>query len=465
VTILVLLCSATSCTQKQKNDELIETKDGPKMNIETLASSLPSTDYSWIVDDMYTPITLLSTEKLSSSDVPQDWRSISFLYNEGFFFDAGNLYVPSPFEDYLYERISMDGYERFPFLQKNDVQLPFSFKNLREPSEFISPMIGYLHNEDVIMAVEKTQEKRKILWEHTIPKISNDSHDIPSWGGFIQTDMYILYTSYTGNSSTRIGSNVVTCALSKDTGELVWEVKNPVEFGKIRFWFSKVFQQNGEEFYLYSLLEDKWADYSWDQTLYIINASTGKMHGQIETPSNTSYAIDPKGSLLQYYFQTNAKKEKYVLANVNVAKADSRIISTTYDFPGLFLLDASENSVVFFNNESFKVFDTNTFQLLWEIDDVTGYSKIQPNGTIVVILNNRYICQVNVRDGSVCKYWNLESLLPKHCTCINYDNHEGNLLEVSPDGTLVVLVDEQTPISSKEIQHKQMIVAFPLLEE
>jgi hypothetical protein len=77
VTILVLLCSAASCTQKQKNDEIIETKDGPKMDIETLASSLPSTNYSWVVDDMYTPITLPSTDKLSSSDVPQDWRSIS----------------------------------------------------------------------------------------------------------------------------------------------------------------------------------------------------------------------------------------------------------------------------------------------------------------------------------------------------------------------------------------------------
>jgi hypothetical protein len=36
VTILVLLCSAASCTQKQKNDEIIETKDGPKIKIETL---------------------------------------------------------------------------------------------------------------------------------------------------------------------------------------------------------------------------------------------------------------------------------------------------------------------------------------------------------------------------------------------------------------------------------------------
>jgi hypothetical protein len=118
-------------------------KNNSPLPIETLVTSFPSQTYNWIIDDMFTQVTLPATETLSYKNTPNDWRTSDFSLDEGFFFDSADLYVPSTSEEYLYERIDIS---------------------------------GYVHNEDAIMAVEKTQDNRKILWEHIIPKISNDSH-------------------------------------------------------------------------------------------------------------------------------------------------------------------------------------------------------------------------------------------------------------------------------------------------
>jgi hypothetical protein len=481
-TFVICLSFSSICCKpfSTVNETDLVQKDFTPLHIETLAESIPpnssfeSNTFAWYQEDATESITLPTSKRLSMYNAPKSWRVCTYASNLFLHMDDRYFYINSEDQDYLYQKFDLTtGKHIEPFLKRNVDDLSFSLEKIRTPTpaSFTPPLKGYAYNEDheykkeqwKIVAIEKTEDQQTTLWEHEIPHKNELPNDDASWGGFIQYDDILVYTTYIVNQ--RYGRNFITRAISKDTGEVLWEVKNPIESGSLSFpnvINTSILNRIGRYYYIVGVSNTTTFNYVSDKTLYVINTKTGKMEGNVKSCGDL---IDSDGLLLRTWYEGSGKGN--YIAQTNLITLEDTIVGSSKDIAGLYPIDATKETILidYHSKTILSAYDRGTLTEIWQIENATGYSKIQPDGTMVVIIGNQYICQVNVQDGSVCQYWNLGSLLTHKYTCMNYDTDEGNILKVSPDGLLVLLVDEQIPISPDKIQHQQKILALPLVEE
>ncbi len=470
------------------------TKTNPSpLFIEDFASSIPdqspfeSDTYDWYEDDG-TDIELLYQDQPLDLAVPKSWyvacwRSSNTEYD--MYMDTRYMYVDNDDPEYLYKQYDMaTGYQN-PFLKRNVEEFSFSLGMIRTPPPAVfsvsdgKALQGYTYNQAFaykgdkwkIKAVEKTENKQTILWEHEIPHWNNGREDYTSWDGFIQYDNILVYTSYTLDYTKRTIKNLITRALSKDTGEVLWEVKNPVQGGTLNFpdeSDASVLNQIGR--YYYTISKGSCPSDIEEPTLYVINTNTGTMEGQVEGGGSF---VDSQGNLLvmwyesknntRYLQQLNLVTRKITTTSLQLEEEKNSEQNYKKDFH---LLGVNQDSLLTSNYHTIlAVYDQNTLVKKWSVDNATGYSKVRPDGTMVVILDNQYICHIRLQDGVILQYWNTKKLLREGCTCTSFSNTScfyPTAVRITPANQAIIFIDEKIPAPPNQIVHNQKILAISL---
>jgi hypothetical protein len=459
--------------------------------IEDFASSIPdqspfeSDTYDWYEDDG-TDIELLYQDQPLDLEVPKSWyvacwRSSNTEYD--MYMDTRYIYVDNDDPEYLYKQYDMaTGYQN-PFLKRNVEEFSFSLGMIRTPPPAVfsvsdgKALQGYTYNRAFaykgdkwkIKAVEKTENKQTTLWEHEIPHWNNGREDYTSWDGFIQYDNILVYTSYTLNYRNVTG--LITRALSKDTGEVLWEVKNPVQGGTLNFpdeSAASVLNQIGR--YYYTISKGSCPSDIGEPTLYVINTNTGTMEGQVEGGGSF---VDSQGNLLvmwyesknntRYLQQLNLVTRKITTTSLQLEEEKNSEQNYKKDFH---LLGVNQDSLLTSNyHTALAVYDQNTLVKKWSVDNATGYSKVRPDGTMVVILDNQYICHIRLQDGVILQYWNTEKLLREGCTCTSFSNTScfyPTAVRITPANQAIIFIDEKIPAPPNQVVHNQKILAISL---
>ncbi|HPJ13275.1 MAG TPA: hypothetical protein PLV00_07810 [Caldisericia bacterium] len=472
------------------------TKTNPSpLFIEDFASSIPdqspfeSDTYDWYEDDG-TDIELLYQDQPLDLEVPRSWyvacwRSSNTEYD--MYMDTRYIYVDNDDPEYLYKQYDMaTGYQN-PFLKRNVEEFSFSLGMIRTPPPAVfsvsdgKALQGYTYNQAFaykgdkwkIKAVEKTENKQTILWEHEIPHWNNGREDYTSWDGFIQYDNILVYTSYTLDYIKRTIKNLITRALSKDTGEVLWEVKNPVQGGTLNFpdeSDASVLNKIGR--YYYTISKGSCPSDIGEPTLYVINTNTGTMEGKLQSDLATiktnhlipaSSVLDTDGSLYQIWWRYSQQEKLFT--RTNLVTLEDILISSSLDASDRNLLGINQDNIVTFNHTTLAVYDQNTLVKKWSVDNATGYSKVQPDGTMVVILDNQYICHIRLQDGVILQYWNTKKLLREGCTCTSFSNTScfyPTAVRITPANQAIIFIDEKIPAPPNQVVHNQKILAISL---
>jgi hypothetical protein len=492
--MILFLVSCFSVSNLGCNSTTNVTNNNPSpLFIEDFASSVPdqspfeSNTYDWYEDDG-TDIELLYQDQPLEFEVPKSWyvacwRSSNTEYD--MYMDTRYMYVDNDDPEYLYKQYDMaTGYQN-PFLKRNVEEFSFSLGMIRTPPPAVfsvsdgKALQGYTYNQAFaykgdkwkIRAVEKTENKQTTLWEHKIPHWNNGREDYTDWDGFIQYDDILVYTSYTLDYTKRILKDLITRALSKDTGEVLWEVKNPVQGGTLNFpdeSDAPVLNQIGR--YYYTVSKGSCPSDIGEPTLYVINTNTGTMEGQVEGGGSF---VDSQGNLLvmwyesknntRYLQQLNLVTRKITTTSLQLEEEKNSEQNYKKDFH---LLGVNQDSLLTSNyHTTLAVYERNTLVKQWSVDNATGYSKVQPDGTMVVILDNQYICHIRLQDGVILQYWNTKKLLREGCTCTVFFNKScfyPSAVRITPANQAIIFIDEKIPAPPNQVVHNQKILAISL---
>ncbi|MCK5849078.1 MAG: hypothetical protein KAH01_07790 [Caldisericia bacterium] len=143
--------------------------------------------------------------------------------------------------------------------------------------------------------------------------------------------------------------------------------------------------------------------------------------------------------------------EKIFLTKTNLLNLEDKLSVSLKDIESFDIVDVSnETIVVSSSSTTLSAYDNKELTEMWKLHNATGYSEIQQDGTMLVILKNKFICHIRVDDGMIIKYWCTKIILNRGCKCTNLSSDDQTLpttIWITPNNVAIVFIDEAIPFA------------------
>jgi hypothetical protein len=322
------------------------------------------------------------------------------------------------------------------------------------------PAIYYLVLEDKMVAVQSSPAGNSILWKLDLLEFDKDSDLENSYfvRGLLQDDEVITYPICTYHTNTDRLWDIYIRAISKKTGKLTWE-KDLVlhkNYSYLEAFSPKSIQSDGIG--VYHICPKELSDF--EETLYVYNLEKQSIEWKKRLNFGT-LSVDHflRGDTL---YTLSAQLPELFLGKTNyydIHIPTGKIVSQGV-YPSKYgdrLIDKTCNRMIMYEKGSKQVFALQSFSKkpIWYAKNVTGFSTLLSDHTVVLILQDRYVCHMNSETGELIHYWNIKNLLGENYSVQHVQNNcetGFNQLTVSNSGTLLLCVT-----TSPEAQYSDSI--------
>ena len=309
----------------------------------------------------------------------------------------------------------------------------------------------YICSKQKVTAIQTFPKGNKVLWEHKLPFNGGNTTEFSSWNGIEQYDDIIVYTAFTVVYKKTV-KDICVKAISKETGEVVWEVENPSSaYGQ-----SIIFKERKTgatpkigNMYLFEIVCPI-EDFSIEKkdTIYAYNTETKRLQWKKKLGIEPYHLIMNQNPRMYYYGETffSIMFGKYSYYGLNAQtgrKIDKGCAPIIY---GDILNGVTNKRLYLTEEKSNKFYSLQKFSKkpVWFADNATGYSSVLKDSTMVLILENRYICHVDADSGELLKYWDVKELIGDEYVCSSMENYTGNkghnCFTISEEGNVYILV-------------------------
>ncbi len=386
----------------------------------------------------------------------QEYMQPLFVLGKTQIFVLGNC--ANNFGYYEFDLLTGKKQETFPNMPKKEyaeerIQIDTRFNSEQSSSAY---PIYFVCSRQKITAIQTLPEGNKILWEHNLPFDGGNTTEFSSWNGMVQYEDVIVYTAFTVVYRKMV-KDIFIRAISKETGEIVWEIENPARGTSIVFEERETgATPKFDHIYLFEVVSSiKDFHIHMRDTVYGYNTATKKLQWKKKLGIEPFHLILNQNPRMYYYgetfFSTIFRKYYYYGLNTQTGrKTDQGAIPIRY---GSILNCVTPRRLYVVNETSNMFYSLHKFSKkpIWFAYNATGYSTVLNDNTMVLILENRYICHIEAESGNILKYWDVKELIGTEYRCCSLEHFRGNngynCFTISEEGILYVLVKGEYPDS------------------
>jgi len=396
---------------------------------QTIAEKVCS-DYAWVSD----PIDNLLSIQIHSSNV-----LVSGSYDEN-----NSSYCEYNLQTGAVQQTFQDPI----FTSESDGKPMLVFPDCNNPDTTTPnhPAIYYLVLEGKMVAVQSSPAGNSILWKLDLSEFDKDSDLENSYfvRRLLQDDEVITYPICTYHTNTDRLWDIYIRAISKKTGKLTWE-KDLVlhkNYSYLEAFSSESIQSDGIG--VYHIYPKELSDF--EETLYAYNLEKQSIEWKKRLNFGT-LSVDHflRGDTL---YTLSAQLPELFLRKMNyydIHIPTGKIVSQGV-YPGKYgdrLIDKTSHRMFIYEKGGKQAFALQSFSKkpIWYAENVTGYSTLLTDQTVVLILQDRYVCHMNSETGEILQYWDIKNLLGENYSIQHVPNvcETGfNQVTVSNSGMLLL---------------------------